>query len=173
MEAKKIYIKNRLTITSKTNNWVYKYTYNPYLVNFHQENSDYNGNLTFEKQFDDISIQFYNDFIKEKLDLKNSLQDVNKSTFWGTNTDAEYVDFTYYDNKLIYQFVTEETAPENWYKFIKLKYNDLDFSLEYIVEDEIYNKNEHEKFCLCLFQNKESTIYQNIHINHQSYKKVD
>ncbi len=67
MEAKKIYIKNRLTITSKTNNWVYKYTYNPHLVNFHQENSDYNGNLTFEKQFNDISVEFYNDFVKNML----------------------------------------------------------------------------------------------------------
>ncbi len=173
MEVKKIYVKNRLTICSKTNNWLYKYTYNPYLVNFHQENSNYNGNLTFEKQFDDISIKFYKDFIEKKINLPNGLHDVNKSTFWGTITDAQYVDFAYYDNKLVYQFVTEETAPENWYKFIKEKYNDLDLSLEYIIEDEIYNKNGNEKFCFCLSQNKESTIYQNINIDNKSYVKVD
>ena len=55
METKKIYVKNRLTIKSKTDSWIYKYTYNPYLVNFHQENSDYNGNLTFEKHSRSIS----------------------------------------------------------------------------------------------------------------------
>jgi hypothetical protein len=173
MEVKKIYVKNRLTIKSKTNSWIYKYTYNPHLVNFHQENSDYNGNLTFEKQFDDISITYYNNFIKNMVSLTNELNNVNKNTFWGTKEDAQYVDFTYYDDKLVYQFVTENSCPKNWYKFIKLKYNDLNFSLEYIVEDEIYNKNENEKFCLCLSQNKESTIYQNIHINNKSYKKVD
>ncbi len=168
----KIYVKNCLTIHSKDKNWLYKYTYNPHLVNFHQENSNYNGNLTFEKQFDDISIQFYNDYMKEKLDLKNDLHDVNKSTFWGTNTDAQYVDFTYYDNQLIYQFVTEETTPENWYKFIKLKYPELHFSFEYIVEDKIYNNNQYEKICLCFIQDKECTIYQNLNKNHKSYTKV-
>ncbi len=173
MESKKIYIKNCLTIKSKTNNWIYKYTYNPHLVNFHQENSDYNGNLSFEKQFDDISIEFYNNFIKEKLNLTNGLHDVTKSTFWGTEKDAQHVDFTYYNNKLVYQFVTEKTYAENWYKFIKNKYSELDFSLEYIVEEEIYNKNENEKNCFCLFSNKESTIYQNIHVNHKSYIKIN
>jgi hypothetical protein len=173
MEAKKIYIKNRLTIKSKMHSWLYKYTYNPYLVDFHQENSDYNGNLSFEKQFDDISIKFYNDFVKDIFLLKNELNNVNKSTFWGTNIDAQYVDFAYYDNKLVYQFITETIYPENWYKFIQLKYPELHFSLEYIVEKEIYNKNKDEKICLCMSQDKEHTIYQNVDINHQSYKKVD
>lgn len=173
METKKIYIKNRLTIHSKEDNWLYKYTYNPHLVNFHQENSDYNGNLTFEKQFDDLSIQFYNDYMKEKLNLKNALHNMDKYTFWGTSSDAQHIDFTYYDNQIIYLFVTETTYPENWYKFIQLKYPELHFSLEYIVEDEIYNKNKDEKCCFCFTEDKKQTIYQNLDINHKSYVKID
>ena len=169
----KIYVKNRLTIKSKDHNWLYKYTYNPYLVNFHQENSDYNGNLTFDKQFNDLSIQFYNMYIKNILSLTNELNNVNKYTFLGCDSDAQYVDFTYYDNTLIYQFVTETFYPKKWYEFIKLKYPELDFSLEYIYnfEDIEFNK---EKKCCFYFTNKiENNIYENFNENHPNYTIIN
>lgn len=169
----KIYIKNRLTICSKENNWLYKYTYNPYLVNFHQENSDYDGNLTFTKQFENIHIQFYNDFIKNKLLLTTELNNINQYTFFGCTSDALHVDFAYYDNKLIYQFVTETSHPQNWYPFIKLKYPHLDFSLEYIIQDENEISVQKEKFCFCFNESESNYIYKNLNTNHKSYKKVD
>lgn len=167
----KIYIKNRLTIQSKDHNWLYKYTYNPHLVNFHQENSDYDGNLTFTKEFNDISIEFYNDFIKNKLSLTTELNDVNKYTFFGCGSDALHVDFVYYDNKLVYQFVTELSYPHNWYKFIKLKYPHLDFSLEYIIENEI--NQQKEKFCFCFTESETYFMYKNLNNTHKSYIKID
>ena len=169
----KIYIKNRLTICSKENNWLYKYTYNPHLVNFHQENSDYNGNLTFTKQFENIHIQFYNNFIKNMLSLTTELNNINQYTFFGSSSDALHVDFAYYDNKLIYQFVTESWYPRNWYRFIKSKYPHLDFSLEYIIDDQIEDNNL-EKFCsFCITKSESNNIYKNLNTNHKSYKKVD
>ncbi len=169
----KIYIKNRLTICSKENNWLYKYTYNPHLVNFHQENSDYDGNLTFTKQFDNISIQFYNDFIKNELSLNNELNNIDQYTFFGCTSDALHIDFAYYDNKLIYQFVTESWYPRNWYKFIKLKYPHLDFSLEYIIQDENEISVQKEKFCFCISKSESHNMYKNLNDKHKSYKKVD
>jgi hypothetical protein len=169
----KIYIKNRLIISSKENNWLYKYTYNPHLVNFHQENSDYDGNLTFQKQFDDLSIQFYNTFIKNKLALHNELNDVDQYTFFGCTSDALHVDFAYYENKLTYQFVTETSYPENWYQFIKSKYPHLDFSLEYIIENEIEKDKMNEKFCFCFTQSESDYIYKNLNNTHKSYIKIN
>lgn len=172
-EMVKIYVLNRLTIKSKNNNWLYKYTYNPHLVNFHQENSDYNGNLTFEKQFDDIAIKFYKMYIKNLLSITNELDNVNKYTFFGCDSDAKYIDFTYYDDTLIYQFVTENSYPETWYKFIKCKYPQLDFSLEYIIQDENEISIQKEKFCFCFTQSESNYIYKNVNNKHKSYIKID
>lgn len=169
----KIYVLNRLTIKSKNNYWLYKYTYNPYLVNFHQENSDYNGNLTFDKQFDDLAIQFYKMYVKNLLSITNELDSVNKYTFFGCDSDAQYVDFTYYDDTLIYQFVTETFYPKKWYEFIKLKYPQLYFSFEYIYNFEDIECNKNEKCCLCFTNEIETNIYKNLNNNHKSYKKVD
>lgn len=167
----KIY-KNRLTIKSKDNNFLYKYIYNPYFIDFHYENTNYNGDLTFYKQFDNVENNLYNGIIKNMFSLTSELNLIDKSTFIGCQGDAQYVDFAYYNNMLVYQFVTTRSYPINWYKFIKLIYPELDFSYEYIICDELYDENTRTNSCFFINDIK-NNIYKNLNEDDKSYKNLD
>ncbi len=166
-----VYYKNRLTIKARNNLFIYKFIYNPYLVSFYRENSDDNIDLTFDRQFDDLSVSFYQKVINEINSSKNSellqiFNNVDKYLFFSSSSDALYIDFEYNNEKLVYQFVTKNNYPKNWFEYIKSKYNQhLEMELEYIIDDKIYNNDE--KYC-CLYKNNKQ-IYTNLHKNNDSY----